>query len=110
MLRKKQRVQIQNFPKSAKSVFSGDSIVVKINRGISKPGRVGVIIKKGAVKSSVKRNAIKRRVFAFFEDEQDFLKKTNSDILVIVNKLGKLDDKDYEGLTKELGAAINKLK
>ena len=72
--------------------------------------RAGVIIRKGVVKSSVKRNKIKRTVFSVFENNPAVLGGRGKDYLVIVNVLGESDDSAYTALTKELESAVTKIK
>ena len=110
MLGKKYRVPIQSFPKNAKTIFSGGLIVLKSSANKVLRNRAGVIIRKGVVKSSVKRNKIKRTVFSVFENNPAVLGGRGKDYLVIVNVLGESDDSAYTALTKELESAVTKTK
>jgi|SRR3989344_39628 len=110
MLGKKYRVPIQSFPKNAKTIFSGGLIVLKSSANKVLRNRAGVIIRKGVVKSSVKRNKIKRTVFSVFENNPAVLGGRGKDYLVIVNVLGESDDSAYTALTKELESAVTKIK
>src|SRR3990167_7204217 len=96
MLGKKYRVPSQSFPKNAKTIFSGGLIVLKSSANKVLRNRAGVIIRKGVVKSSVKRNKIKRTVFSVFENNPAVL--------------GESDDSAYTALTKELESAVTKTK
>ena len=110
MLGKKYRVPIQSFPKNAKTIFSGGLIVLKSSANKISHNRAGVVIRKGVVKSSVKRNKIKRTMFRVFENNLAVLSGRGKDYLVIVNVLDESDDSAYTALTKELESAVTKIK
>ena len=109
MLGKKYRVPVQNFPRNAKTIFSGKLFVIKSSANQFLYSRVGVIVRKGTVKSSAKRNKIRRTTFRAFEKNPVVLDGLGWDYLVIVNVPNELDDEVYVALTKELEGAVIKI-
>ena len=110
MLAKKYRVPVQNFPRRAKTSYSGRLFVVKNSPNNLRHSRLGVIVAKGAVKTAVHRNKIKRIVAEAFAKDVAVLKKPGSDYLVIINPSDKLDGAYDESLKREVASALDKLK
>ncbi len=109
MLKKSLRVPIGKFPRTARVLIKGKLFVVKISSNALRHSRVGVVVKKGGVRNSSKRNIIKRSVFRVFENRPEILNKPGTDYLVVVSGGRELDEAVNGELTKELESSIKEL-
>lgn len=109
MLKKSLRVPIGKFPRTARVLLKGKLLVVKTSSNTLRYSRVGVVVKKGSIRSSSKRNTIKRSVFKVFENHPEILDKSGIDYLVIVSGSRELDVAVNGELTEELESSIKEL-
>lgn len=95
MLPKKNRIPIQNLPKTNFKRLSSSNLTLKIFPSTLSFPRFGIIISKKTAKTAVARNLLKRTAFHVVEI---FLKKIKpADYLIIINK-----NLPKENLQKEL--------
>jgi ribonuclease P protein component len=83
MLPKKLHLPIQNFPKSAKVVFSDTNITIKEAKNGLPNSRLGVLVSKQVSKSSAVRNSLRRK-FLNFPKSLLVNEKGGKDLLIIL--------------------------
>ncbi|OGY57496.1 MAG: hypothetical protein A3C03_01670 [Candidatus Colwellbacteria bacterium RIFCSPHIGHO2_02_FULL_45_17] len=111
MLGKKYRVSVQDFPRKAKTAYSGKLFVVKKSPNTRRHCRVGVIVGKNSGKKATRRNKTKRIIMDAFRESGNVLNTPGNDYLVIMSSSDKLDDADYNaGLKEEIITALDKLR
>lgn len=109
MLKKSLRVPVGKFPRTANVVLRGKFFIVKTSLNTLRYSRVGVVVRKGSVKKSTKRNVIKRSVFRAFENHPEILNKPGTDYLVVISGSPELDEAASGELTRELESLIKEL-
>jgi len=110
MLAKKNRTPVQRFPRKAETIYRGALFAVKKSKNNLSHSRIGVIVPKGASKSAVKRNGIKREIYDAFLKEEGVVRMPGRDYLVIINSSAKLDDGVREAIREDLDKLILSLK
>ena len=96
-------MRVQLFPRSSKTIFKGERVVIKRSDNNLQRGRVGVLVSKGAFKKATDRNRIKRLSMNLFEAH---LPK-NTDTLIIIS--GNHPFSEDEGVVEELKQAIKEI-
>lgn len=88
MLPKELRTPINFFPKNSKTVFSDGNIAIKANPNNLPYNRLGVLLGKRVLKSSVSRNKLKRKILNSLREhllsKENRTAKAHNDLLIII--------------------------
>ncbi len=87
MIAKKYRLPVQLFPRQTKTVFREKELTVKATHNGLPYNRFGVIIARGDVKLSSRRNALKRAALNFLKTKKGLFERQSDgrDFLIILN-------------------------
>lgn len=107
MLPKKLKLQIADFPKTAKTAVRDGRLTLRLAPNGLTFNRLGVTFRSKSFKTSVLRNRLKRGVFNFFSRSQEFRSKRppggGRDILITLNPdiIEELKGKDLKEILKK---------
>ena len=108
MIRKNLRLDVDNFPRGAKTAASTEYFSVKTAVNNLSFNRVGVLISTKVNPSAVKRNALKRIIMDYFRGMSDFTKPgRGTDILIILKpKSGSLPKEEFYSILKKYVSTV----
>lgn len=111
MLPKKLRTPINLFPKNSKTVFSDNYITIKTNPNNLSYNRLGVILGKHILKSSVLRNKLRRRIInslsqPLLSRESGFVKEFKDLLIIVKAPMINLTKEELENLFQRYGKLV----
>ncbi len=107
MLGKKLRLDVESFPRKAKTAADTEYFFIKTAENNLSFDRVGVLVTIKVSPLAVKRNSIKRAAMDCFKDKRQPERGKGRDVLIIFKpKAGSLPKKDISAILKKYVVAI----